>query len=188
MASSVRARSARATLVAIAVLALCASAFAWAVPSAAAAGESVSASGSGTTAPPCFGCGPGQSFQFSASDDGAGHVTGTFSLSFGSGSVSCLVVSGSSAVIGGSVSQNPGFPQQGPAFVVMWVTDGGPNGAGDTISTFGTFMQPTCSEASTGTPLGLASGDIVVDAGGSGTTGALSIDATGTQQLSQFST
>ena len=132
---------------------------------AAAAGH---ASGNGTQS---LGFGSTTTFAFDADRSARGVVSGTFTFTEGfsspqTGSVTCLVVTGSTAVIGVLTNGSFGGPfPQPPRHDVWLVSDGGPGGedtfASDAWSEFG---SPDCADPPAAGPA-ITTGDIVVGAG-----------------------
>jgi hypothetical protein len=108
---------------------------------------------------------PGQTFDFDARSDPFGaNATGHFAFDFTTfdiqGKVTCLAVAGDTATIGGEItkSDRPAFAGLSATFTVV---DGGPNGAGDTISFIGIAPgEATCVPQAPVLPV--EDGDIVV--------------------------
>lgn len=160
----------------------------WALTPHAMAASPVTITGSGEVEPN----GPGTgmldgylSFSFTATDDGAGNVSGTFDVGGPaplSGSVTCLVVSGNTAVIGGS-----GFDASyGTEYVELFVTDGALTATTDTIGVDGpTPGGPAdCAGSPSSSVLPLVGGDISISIGsGSGSGAPVSVVGDGDVNL-----
>ena len=94
---------------------------------------------------------PTRTLTINATDDGAGHIGGTFSIaddgiSIASGQISCMTVSGTSAIVGGFGQATGGI--NGPASTVFFITDNAPI-YGDTLDSTGYSMDssPSCAVA-----------------------------------------
>lgn len=135
---------------------------------AAAEGETAHGTGTFENWPHCPG-GSTTTFEFAAT--GGAAVSGTFSFtcsatpsfpetSFG-GTVSCLVVDGTAATLGGTLTHStaPGFPVG--LELSFNVFDGGPDGAGDGVGVL--LTEATCRQEASYLPI--SSGDIIVVGG-----------------------
>ena len=128
------------------------------------------------------------SFTVSASDDGTGAISGTFNVggpSPANGSVSCMTITGNTAVVGG-YSNGPSGPGGQPQFVTFYFQDAA-SGGSDTAYIYGpTYFGTPCSGPPP-PPQDLMpvqpGGSIVISTGaGGGSNGAVSVVGNGSVQ------